>query len=538
MSLYPPPGIYRIRWPALLRLSCLLLLLAAGGCATPYADSGGKTVSQAWVHPGDTALGRRFAPPAKAAGKSGVLLLARGDAAFGARVTLADAAEKTLDAQYYIWRGDATGKLMLTRLLAAARRGVRVRLLIDDVGLSGLDFSLAVFDAYPNFEVRVFNPFSARVGAPLSWLPEIVINSDQLNHRMHNKAFIADGAVAVIGGRNIGDEYFGVGEATNFRDLDLLVAGPAAADMERVFDTYWNSTWAVPVHKLVGDAPQSAKAARATDVLDKFYEDFKDYPYPYRRDAEQTAASLNSLENNLIWAPATVVADTPAKVEEDPAAHKVQRNLAATLQDAHSELLLESAYFIPRTTGVNFLSALEHKGVKVRVLTNSLASSDVALTFAGYAKYREPLLAAGVELHEFRPDGRLNAVRPGRGRNKSPGLGGSGSSRVNLHTKAIVIDRSLVFLGTPNLDPRSMQINTEMGLWVEDPRLASQVADFIESGFSPQNSWALSLDAGQDIVWTSERGGVKSEYHHDPEAGWLREIAAPLLKHLPVEGEL
>jgi len=129
-------------------------------------------------------------------------------------------------------------------------------------------------------------------------------------------------------------------------------------------------------------------------------------------------------------------------------------------------------------------------------------------------------------------------VRPGRGRNKSPGLGGSGSSRVNLHTKAIVIDRSLVFLGTPNLDPRSMQINTEMGLWVEDPRLASQVADFIESGFSPQNSWALSLDAGQDIVWTSERGGVKSEYHHDPEAGWLREIAAPLLKHLPVEGEL
>ena len=532
-------GVRMTRLYALLRLGLCCALFALVGCTSvperPYYE---KSVSHAWATPENTRLGKYYAAAqARNPELSGLLLLDEGGDAFEARIALTDAAERTLDVQTYLWYGDTTGKLILSRLLAAAQRGVRVRVLIDDIDLNGLDFSFALLDSHPNFEVRIFNPFSAR-SSGFARAFEFLGGKRHLNHRMHNKTYIADNVAAIVGGRNVGDHYFNVNTKANFRDLDVLAVGRVAREVSTSFDGYWNSAWAVPVKALVKDAPPEASVTRARDSLQQFADQLEGYPYPYRRDLQATLARLRDFDDRYTWARATAFYDDPDKVGKPDARH-MGSALNSTLGSAGSDLLIESAYFIPLDSGVTTLAEMTQRGVRIRVLTNSLASTDVMLAHVGYAKYRRRMLDHGILLHEFRPDGS-----PSRSQS-SPGF--YGSSRVSLHSKAIVVDRRTVFIGTANLDPRSMIWNTEIGLLVESSGFAERVARFIESGMEPHNSWHVSyLNTGptglplqgKKLVWSSLRNGVHTRTTREPDVDLLRILGAAFLSLLPLDEQL
>jgi putative cardiolipin synthase len=533
-------GVPMARLYALVKLGlCLVVLATLAGCASvPKPLYYEKSVSHAWPTPEDTRLGKYYAAAqARDPELSGMLLLDDGGDAFEARIVLTDAAERTLDIQSYLWYGDSTGKLVLSRLLAAAQRGVRVRLLIDDIDLNGLDFSLALLDSHPNLEVRIFNPFAAR-SSVIGRAFEFLGRGRHLNHRMHNKTYIADNVAAIVGGRNIGDHYFNVNTKANFRDLDVLAIGRVAREVSTSFDGYWNSAWAVPVKALVKDPPPEARVTRARDALQQFADQLDGYPYPYRRDLQATFARLGEFDGRYTWARATAFYDDPDKVGNPDARH-MGSALTSTLESAASDLLIESAYFIPLDRGVATLADMTQRGVRIRVLTNSLASTDVMLAHVGYAKYRRRMLDHGVLLHEFRPDGS-----PSR---SSGGPAFYGSSRVSLHSKAIVVDRRTVYIGTANLDPRSLVWNTEIGLLVESSEFASRVARFIETGMEPHNSWHVAYLGAREkalppesktLVWSSIRNGVHTRTTREPDVDLLRILGTAFLSLLPLDEQL
>jgi len=416
------------------------------------------------------------------------------------------------------------------RLLQAAGRGVRVRVLLDDIHTRGKDFNIALVDAHPNVEVRLFNPFANRSRRGLEFLTSM----SRVNHRMHNKLFLMDNALAVVGGRNIGDHYFGVNTTTNFRDLDLLAVGPIVPRLSASFDEFWNSDWAMPVAAFLEEPPRKIQVDEAVARLCAWMEQQTGFPYPIENTQDEIVERLQQARGRFIWGPAEVLSDTPHKVGSDGSYQGIAPTLAANAGDLREELLIESAYFVPGKEGVEGLSALVARGVRVRVLTNSLASNDVVPAHAGYARNREGLLAGGVDLHELRPD--AGSVRNGWS------LHGS-SSAASLHTKAVVFDREKVFIGTYNLDPRSRSINTEIALLVESPELAEQVVAFMDSGARPDNSYRVvleedAMDAAAALTWTAEDGGRKVRYDSDPEVGFWRRLSADFLSLLPMESQL
>jgi putative cardiolipin synthase len=509
------------RKPAWQRLMLALVLAVLAGCASLPTDYP-RSSSTAMQDHESTPIGRRVAEiAAQHPGNSAFQIIRYGRPAFTARVALADAAQRTLDVQYFLWETDATGRNLVDHLVRAADRSVRVRILIDDFNLKDLDATVAALDAHPNIEVRLFNPFALRGSHLIGFLTDF----ERVNHRMHNKLMVMDNAMAIVGGRNMSDPYFEVHPEFNFRDLDIAAAGPVVRELSSVFDRFWNGPWSVPIAALV-DRPYTEADLR--EALKRLRENIarEPYPHPLSEDVAKLRAQLNDIVVGGIWARGQVVWDDPASIN-DPSLRTMRRLLVNRLERLERELLVESAYFIPLEPGVEFLKGLVSRGVRIRVLTNSLASNDVLAAFAGYSKVRDRLIASGVELYEVRP-------QPG----PFPQEIVSSGSRAGLHTKAMVFDRKDVFVGSFNLDPRSSLINTEAGLYVESPELAAMVAQFMDEGVAPDRSYRVQLDERGNMYWVTEDGGKPLRYDVDPLSTFWQRWNAGFIRLLPVENQL
>lgn len=518
-------GTQRGPFRTLMASALLGVLLLLGACAGSPLPDYPKSPSTAFADHASTRLGQNLGRPNDAHPElSGFRLLPEAREAFIARLALADVAERSLDMQYYIWDPDTTGRIIVDRVVRAADRGVKVRLLVDDPYYHDLDAAIAALDAHPNIEIRLFNPVINRQWYQVDFLA----NFGRLNRRMHNKLMVADSAAAIVGGRNIGDIYYGVNTTANYRDLDVLAVGPIVRDLSGVFDRYWNDATAVPIAALVdrtyGEADLEARVARIrADIAEA------DYPYPIDRDLEAVARQGRELRDSLVWANGRIIVDDPAALAAGEDADVVFNFLHARIDQVEDELLLQSPYFVLRTRGIDKVGELHDRGVRVRALTNSLASNDVVPVHAGYAKTRERLLENGMELYELRAD--TEAYQP----NWSQWARGSRSA---LHAKALAFGREAVFIGSYNLDPRSGDINTEAGLYIESPVLAEELAALITDGMSPENSYRVMLDKDGDLVWETVEDGRTIRYDDEPETGFGRRFTVDLLKMLPLESQL
>lgn len=503
----------------------MLALLAAGligGCSTlPSLD--GRSMSTALRDTDDTRLGRAIAPQVAAhPGTSGVYPLVDSRDAFAARMLLARAAERSLDVQYYIWHQDLSGTLLFEALHAAAERGVRVRLLLDDNNTAGLDTTIAALDAHPNIEVRLFNPFAIRSPRWIGYLTDF----SRLNRRMHNKSFTADNQATIIGGRNIGDEYFGATEGTVFVDLDVLAVGPVVTEVSRDFDRYWASASSYPVDRVLAPADPtrlSALASRAS-LLER------DPAARAYVDAVRESPFVHELVDGRLpfeWAPTRMVSDDPAKgLGLNDSAAMLPHHLSSIIGEPTTNVELVSAYFVPMRTGVETLSALARNGVKIRILTNALEATDVALVHAGYAKRRKALLEAGITLYE------LQRLSPNAKRNRRAGR--FGSSGASLHAKTFSVDRSRVFIGSFNFDPRSARLNTELGFVIESPVLAKRIEEAFESRI-PDEAYEVRLSDTGDLYWIERRDGTPRRHETEPGTGAWKRAGLWLVSLLPIE---
>ncbi|MDG6347347.1 phospholipase D family protein [Luteimonas sp. 8-5] len=471
-----------------------------------------------------TEIDRELAPLLAAnPGKTGALLLPDGLDAYAARAMTAQKAGRSLDLQYYIWHDDLTGHLLVREVHAAAERGVRVRILLDDMNAAGRDPQWMALDAHPNIELRLYNPFRNRSGIERGL--ELVQRVFSVNHRMHNKAWITDGRVAIIGGRNIGEEYFAAAGTVNFRDLDLLLFGPAVEQASAIFDRFWNSSAVVPLAAL---HQSSAETLRGT-IAGFDDESLQARAQPYLERVAASPSVRDYLQQQLrpVWTDRLqVVSDPPDKRSDDARDDWLVTSLLDMLRGARTKALLVSPYFVPGETGTEGLSALARDGVEVGVITNSLAANDVPAVHSGYARYRPALLRNGVRLHEIRARGRPESAGP---------LGSSGAS---LHTKAFVVDDARGFVGSFNLDPRSATLNTEMGVVFDDPALAAGVrAEYLRLS-APEYSYWVFLGREGEVRWLDRAGQRPVVLDSEPDAGVFRRAVAHALGWLPIESQL
>lgn len=473
------------------------------------------------------------APP----GESALRLLPDGVGAFVARAYLARRAGRSLDLQYYMINADDTGQLLAGELLAAADRGVRVRILVDDIYAPDHDRAIAIFDSHPHIEVRLFNPWTRRRGV-LARVFGFLLDPGRLNHRMHNKLFIADGHAVILGGRNIGDEYFDLRARMNFRDLDVLAVGPAAAQAAASFDDYWNSDWAVPAAGLTDHTPAADSLDEVRALLAAHRQALRDSPWARALESSEMARELASGTTALEFGAARVLADPPSKVA--PSARDRSRFLIERLRreagGAAHELQISSPYFVPRDGGVAALTGLAAGGVAVSVLTNSLAANDVRVVHGGYARYRAALLRGGVRLYELRPTSPISTRQRERRR--------FGSEYVSLHAKYFVIDRRTLFVGSINLDPRSIDKNTEAGLLIECEPLARQAAALFDLAGTGSISYEVTLRDGRQgrsdaLAWTGMNPEGEVRYDREPESTWWQRFTVWLTSLLPfVESQI
>ena len=521
-------------WRSVLRGAAALALLALAGCAASVRPDFVATPSQALAYPNDTKLAQsvvRFT--ADHPGESAFQALPVGVDAFVARIAAIDAAQKTIDLQYYIVHEGLTTRALIDRLIKAADRGVRVRFLIDDTSSQGNDFSVRALSAHPNIEVRMFNPLKEGRDSSIGRAFGMLAGVGKLHRRMHNKALIADGALAVVGGRNLGDEYFGASLDTNFADLDLLAAGPVVGEVSAMFDTYWNSKYALPAEAFVGKAPSEAELARMRDKLTDYLakEKVTRSDYLQRIKGSDLLKQIETGSFKTEWGRASAVYDDPSKVGSDGVVDPEKRigpRLLKRVGAAERELFIVSPYFIPQDHGTEMLVADVARGVKVTILTNSLDANDVGMVHDAYTAYRVPLLEGGVALYELRRRPELGtADKVAQEHNEEQLKRRFGSSHASLHTKAFVIDRRTVFVGSMNLDPRSMLWNTELGLVVESPGLAERLLAVFEQGLAPEISYRLTLEARGEppqpkIAWHTREHGEDVVLRSEPASLWTR----------------
>ena len=452
--------------------------------------------------------------------QSGVRLMPLGVYSLEARIQLAERAQRSLDVQYYVIENDATGRLLLRKLRDAALRGVRVRLLVDDLYTEHTDEMLRTLTAFPNVEVRLFNPFCcARAGGVAARFGASIFDFDRLNHRMHNKLFIADGAMAVIGGRNIADEYFLRHAVQNFVDMDAFVMGAVIADMSAIFDRYWNSEVVRPIGSVgaaLGDP--AAAQARFNELVEALPLAAQLEPPPvdvlgYGPLSEEFEAG----RIGLVWGKARAFADPPEKLatktSADAFASSVTNSVVKEVWQAEHELVLTSPYLIPGAGGMRTIEELRAKGVAITIMTNSLAATDEPLVHNGYSSYRYDMLLAGVDLYELSPTRTQNTKR----------LGVFGASLGRLHAKTVVIDRKKIFLGSMNLDQRSARANTEFGMFIESPALAKELLRVINiSKF--ESAYHVRLDPnGPRLQWLTVEDDKEMILNNEPESTfWLR----------------
>jgi cardiolipin synthase C len=485
----------------------LVLALLISGCAS-LPRHVAKTHSQALPNPETTSLGRIVAAEEPGKNLSGIQLLTSGEEALADFIALADRAERTLDIQYYIIQQDDSARILLRHVRLAADRGVRVRVLVDDLNTAGEDRRFLHLSEHANVEVRVFNPFPGGRSAMWTRFLASVNDIPRINHRMHNKLFVADNALAITGGRNIGDQYFTRDRYSNFIDLDVIAAGAIVPELSATFDAFWNSKYAYPIASV-------ASPAEAEPVLTP--------PDEATPDANWLEGELNSGKVPLTWVPATVLADRPAKIASETSPDEEEtlvNNISALMLSAKQELLVISPYFVPGEDGVALFAKLVGEGVRIRILTNSLASTDSPLVYNGYSRYRAALLKLGIEVSELRPKlGQKRArFHPFRGSNAS------------LHAKALVIDQKTVFIGSMNMDARSARTNSELGLVIRSADIARQVTSLLDD-ISAEGSYRLRLvDHSDRIEWSSGEPGSQKTWFIDPETTrsqrfWLKVLA-------------
>jgi len=510
----------------------LAAIAAVFGCAS-LPTGFERPISQHLSDTQDTTLGKYVSAKGKDfPGKSGFHLLANGLDAFTARAVLADSAERSIDTQYYLYHHDLVGQLFSYHLIKAADRGVRVRLLVDDMDMGGRDRGAVAMDSHPNIEVRFFNPFGRNVGRT----SQFVTGMGSVTRRMHNKSFTVDNQITILGGRNIGNEYFDADPDLAFADLDVIGMGPVAQDVSSVFDRYWNSNLAYPVSALYKGEPLTPEEIDTLwTELNQFVAAQETSVYLQALEHAKLANDLRNHQVDFKWGDAQVVYDQPEKLvhDFDETQYQLSPMLKPYWEGVARELIIFSPYFVPGKAGTAFLTQLAQKGVKVKILTNSLASNDVGLVHAGYKKYRKKLLRGGVELYEL--DKAL--TREQRKEKKGPG----GSSKASLHAKSFVFDRKQVFVGSLNLDPRALKHNTEIGVIFKVPEIAENMAVYFDENVE-QYAFRLELKTDQNgsetLLWHGMKDGKPVVYTHEPYVGFWRRFGIGFMSLWPIESQL
>ena len=445
--------------------------------------------------------------------------------ALSARIVMARRAEKTLDVQYYLIYDDIIGRMFVRELLHAADRGVRVRVLLDDIITVGLDEGLVLVDSHPNIEVRLFNPFRrGAFGRPGSALTEF----GRINRRMHNKSFTADNSVTIFGGRNIANEYFSATDEIHFGDFDVVGIGPVVQEVSTSFDAYWNHEAAIPVPAVIrSDADPDAGMTGLRERLDQSYQAILDSPYS---EAVKVRVGDYMGENagRYVWAPHRFVADDPDKAVKAKAAgaSSMLGPLVESMKSAESKLVLVSPYFVPTDAGIDMFVDLVGRGVEVTIITNSLAANNQITVHGAYARSRKPLLEAGVAIHELRRDATMMGAQYTQ----------SEATKTTLHTKGFIVDEREFFIGSFNFDPRSAYLNTELGVIIYDPGLARTYARMVDQ-FLPERTYTVFLDDGK-LRWRTLKDGETVVLDKEPDTSWGQRFLAKLIGWLPLEKQL
>ena len=500
----------------------VLLLISAAGCATIDYDYP-RSESYQLQDTSDTYWAKLVEPEVAKhpPEQSGFYPMNDGVDALAARLLLAERAEESIDLQYYLIKNDIVGRVLVYRLLQAADRGVRVRLLVDDMFTKGYDVGLAALHSHPNFEIRIFNPFHRGTAGRAQ---SAMTGFGRINRRMHNKSFTVDNQITIIGGRNIADEYFGLREDAKFGDLDVICLGPVVQDVSSMFDTYWNHETALPVPAFVDelDDPEAA-LNELRDSLAQSLEEVRQSKYA---DAvrERYLRYLESDDVLFGWAPYTLVVDSPDKGIKGKAEESelITAPLIEELRTAEKELLVVSPYFVPTKRGVESLTNLQNRGVDVTVITNSLAANNQFTVHGGYSPSRKPLLEAGVKIYEVRPDADVAGTEF---------IDASGAT-ATLHTKAFMVDEKDVFIGSFNFDPRSANLNTELGVIIRDPELAAHYGERVD-GLLKEQTFEVYLNEDGKLRWRGYRGGEEIIYDKEPETTWGQRFMAGFARIIP-----
>ena len=504
-----------------------IFLVAYTGCTTINFDYPRKE-SSVIRDTGDTLLAQKLAGISNLhpAGNSGFHPLENGIDALTARLILAERAERSIDLQYYLIKDDIVGKVFLRALLGAADRGVRVRILLDDFFIQGQDAALVAIDSHQNIQVRIFNPFNRGTAGRLI---SSVTSFNRINRRMHNKSFTVDNQVTVIGGRNIADEYFGAREDVNFADLDVVGVGPIVQEVSNMFDIYWKHETALPALAFMKELDDpKAELKRIRSDLEKSYQ--------YIVTSEYADAVTNKILEFIdtdptifSWAPFEFVYDSPDKGIKSRSrdAPSITVPINECLSSAKSEIQIISPYFVPRSTGVSTLGEIQSQGVQVTILTNSMAANNHLAVHSGYAPFRKPLLKHGVKIYEVRPEANMSGAEI---------LAASGA-KATLHTKSFIVDRKELFIGSFNFDPRSANINTEMGVIVKNPDLANYFARRIEAAL-PFQTYEVFLNKDKKLRWRGIDNGRTVIYDQEPNTKFSKRFMTSVLGLLPIKGQL
>ncbi|MFN7039993.1 MAG: phospholipase D family protein [Acidovorax temperans] len=576
--MYPAPAPVQLvsQRPARFRLFAIFSLLIAMGIGMALTGCAGlpenvdRPVSRALADPSGTVLAsmvQEQKAAAKARHPSGFVLLSGAQAAYSSRLALVESAQKTLDLQYYAIHADVSTQRLLQSVVAAAERGVRVRVLLDDLHSTGRDAQVMRLAFVPNVEMRMFNPLTGARNSQLGRIFSLVGDFSRVQQRMHNKLFIADNALGIAGGRNLGNAYFGNDDAGNFVDLDVLAAGPVVQELSQTFDAYWNNPRAYPVQSLIsrhqllemqasmrkaaqGDGDSSDTPAEGAAPAAPAEAERKTTPEQQARIWNQEPMDLKAAP--WTWAPAAVLVDHPAKIpaeggeqprpapraalptakntpelaSTDPQQDTVVDGLLQLMGQAKKDLLIVSPYFVPGPDMKQAFAAARARGVRVRVLTNSLASNDAPIAHAGYARHRPELLATGLELYEMRSElSGLRSVFQGTG--SSGVTGSSGDSKAMLHSKLLILDGHLLVIGSMNLDLRSQLQNTEIALLIRSRSLSARATEQIEAALEDA-AWQVEQDSEGRLVWRAPKDSGLKDATAEPDTSaplrWLVRI--------------
>lgn len=462
---------------------------------------------------------------------SAIVLLDTGREAFTHRAAMIEAAERAIDAQYYIWEADQSGKNLAARLLAAADRGVRVRVLLDDLGVGAKDPVLYALDTHPQIEIRLYNPLPAEGRSGLRKWGTILADFDRLAPRMHSKLMLVDGSVVIFGGRNIADEYFDLSDKRNFRDRDVLLAGPLVPESGVAFDTAWASWSSFPVSAVSSARPDADEVRAVLEAL-RTLDASNTSPIDAPSRAAEARAFIDRSLQAATWARAELIFNRPlgkGEVASFDSPRAIGRRIKALVENTRNSLLIESGYVISGETALDLYAELHARGTRVQILTNSLASNDVIALHAGYSRTRRAMLERGVELHELRPDAASCVQLIGTTDRCAP------VARLALHSKTAVFDDDIVYVGSFNFNPRAAFLNTEYAVIVHSQALAKRIRDDITLNLHADNSWRVQIADDGGLRWGGDDRSAQETHASEPQASLWRRFRAGILSMLPIE---